>query len=292
MVEDAPKHLPRPDKFLTVRRTGLSVGAKIGVVVLTFWVVIAIFGPWIAPYGIYDDPADESLSPPTAEFWLGSDINYRDTFSLIIHGARLTIGISLLSTVVAYIVGVIFGFAAAAGGPWLDTILSRINDTFLSLPTIMVGLVVIAALGSGTPVLIATAGLIYSTGVFRVARALASDIQAMDFIEAARARGEGLVWIITREIWPNAWMPLLTDFGLRLVFAILFISSLSFLGLGVQPPQVDWGSMVRENLVGLSRWSPALLAPTFAIASLTIAINLVVDDISGRKSKAMIGDIG
>lgn len=292
MVEDALKPPPRPDKILTARRTGFSVGAKIGIMVLTFWVVIAIIGPWIAPYGIYDDPANESLSPPTPEFWLGSDVNYRDTFSLILHGARLTIGISLLSTIVAYIFGVTFGFAAATGGPWLDAILSRINDTFLSLPTIMVGLVVIAALGSGVPVLIATAGLIYSTGVFRVARALASDIQVMDFIEAARARGEGMAWIITREIWPNAWMPLLTDFGLRLVFAILFISSLSFLGLGVQPPQVDWGSMVRENLIGLSRWSPALLAPTLAIASLTISINLVVDDISGRKSKAMIGDIG
>jgi peptide/nickel transport system permease protein len=292
MVEDALRPPPRPDKILTARRAGLSVGAKIGIVVLTFWLAIAVIGPWIAPYGIYDDPANESLSPPTAEFWLGSDVNYRDTFSLILHGARLTIGISLLSTIVAYIFGVTFGFAAATGGPWVDAILSRINDTFLSLPTIMVGLVVIAALGSGVPVLIATAGLIYSTGIFRVARALASDIQVMDFIEAARARGEGMAWIITREIWPNAWMPLLTDFGLRLVFAILFISSLSFLGLGVQPPQVDWGSMVRENLIGLSRWSPALLAPTLAIASLTIAINLVVDDISGRKSQAMIGDIG
>lgn len=292
MVEDALKPPPRPDRILTARRTRLSVGAKIGLVVLTFWVVMAVIGPWIAPYGIYDDPANESLSPPTADFWLGSDVNYRDTLSLILHGARLTIGISLLSTIVAYVVGVTFGFAAATGGPWLDAILSRINDTFLSLPTIMVGLVVIAALGSGVPVLIATAGLIYSTGVFRVARALASDIQVMDFIEAARARGEGMAWIITREIWPNARMPLLTDFGLRLVFAILFISSLSFLGLGVQPPQVDWGSMVRENLIGLSRWSPALLAPTLAIASLTIAINVVVDDISGRKSQAMIGDIG
>lgn len=292
MVEDVSQPLPEPGKSVPARRAGLSVGAKIGVVVLMFWVVIAIIGPWIAPYGVYDDPANESLSPPTAELWLGSDVNYRDTLSLLLHGARLTIGISLLSTVVAYIIGVTLGFAAAAGGSRLDTVLSRTNDTFLSLPTIMVGLVVIAALGSSIPVLIATTGLIYATGVFRVARALASDIQAMDFIEAARARGEGLAWIITREIWPNAWMPLLTDFGLRLVFAILFISSLSFLGLGVQPPQVDWGSMVRENLVGLSRWSPALLAPTLAIASLTIAINLVVDDISGRKSKAMIGDIG
>lgn len=292
MIEDALEPRPRPDKILTVRRAGFSVGAKIGIAVLTFWLVVAIIGPWIAPYGIYDDPANDSLSPPTPEFWLGSDVNYRDTLSLILHGARLTIGISLLSTIVAYIFGVTLGFAAATGGPWLDAILSRINDTFLSLPTIMVGLVVIAALGSSTPVLIATAGLIYSTGVFRVARALAVDIQVMDFIEAARARGEGMAWIITREIWPNAWMPLLTDFGLRLVFAILFISSLSFLGLGVQPPQVDWGSMVRENLIGLSRWAPALLAPTLAIASLTIAINLVVDDISGRKSQAMIGDIG
>lgn len=284
---------PVPERAATpLWRLGLrSRGARIGTAVLGFWLVIAVIGGWIAPYGIYDDPASESLAPPSAAFWLGSDVHYRDTLSLLLHGARLTIGLSLISTLLAYLVGVTLGFAAACGPRWLDTLLSRLNDALLSLPTMMVGLVVIAALGSDLVVMIAVTGLIYATGVFRIARALAMDIQVMEFVQVARARGEGLGWIITREIWPNAWMPLLTDFGLRLVFAILFISALSFLGLGVQPPQVDWGSMVRENLVGIHRAAPALLAPTVAIASLTVAINLIVDDLSAKEDKDVFREL-
>jgi peptide/nickel transport system permease protein len=150
------------------------------------------------------------------------------------------------------------------------------------MPTAMLGLVVIAALGSSMPVLIMTAGLIYSTGLFRVARALAMDIKVMDFVEAARARGESLFWIIGREILPNASIPLISEFGLRLVFSVLFISGLSFLGLGVQPPTADWGVMVRENLSGLIYGSPAAFVPAVAIATLTISINLIVDDISAQ----------
>jgi peptide/nickel transport system permease protein len=150
----------------------------------------------------------------------------------------------------------------------------------------MLGLIVIAAFGSSIPMLIVLAGVIYAASVFRIARALGQDIMVQDYVEAARARGEGLWWIISREVLPNAAMPLATDFGLRLVFVILFISTLSFLGLGVQPPISDWGSMVRANLQGLgnglSGGAIAPIAPALAIASLTIAINLIVDDISAQ----------
>ena len=172
-------------------------------------------------------------------------------------------------------------------------VLSRINDAFLSLPTIMLGLVVVAALGSSIPLLICTAGVIYATVIFRLARALGQEIMVMDFVEAAKVRGEGRWWIITREIWPNAAMPLMTDFGLRLIYVILFISSLSFLGLGVQPPQADWGSMVRENLGALQYGVSIIpvIAPALSIATLTVAINLVVDDVSahsgGKLSKRL-----
>jgi peptide/nickel transport system permease protein len=290
-VEEMPLSTKEPDLELRRKPFRLSLLAKISVAVLVFWIAMAIFGPVIAPFSVYDDPASESLAPPSGQFWLGSDVQYRDTLSLLLHGARIAIGSSLLSAIVAYVVGIPLGFAAAVGGSKLDMVLCRINDAFLSLPTMMTGLVVIAALGSGLPVLIATTGLIYATGVFRVARSIAINVRTMDFVEAAQARGERLPWIIAREIWPNAWMPLLTDFGLRLVFAILFISALSFLGLGVQPPQVDWGSMVRENLVGLSRAAPALLAPAVAIASLTIAINLIVDDVSARESEDLLASL-
>ena len=192
----------------------------------------------------------------------------------------------------AYLLGVTLGIAAAVGSEWLDMCLSRFNDAFLSIPTIMMGLVVIAAVGSTIPILIVMTGFIYATSVFRVARSLGQDVMVSDFVEAAKVRGEGIWWIITREILPNVVMPLATDFGLRFVWIILFISSLSFLGLGVQPPMSDWGSMVKENLGRLPYGSIAPLMPSLAIATLTIAINLIVDDISahtgGKLSNRMI----
>ncbi len=246
-------------------------------------------------WGLFE--ADLHLVCPAGEegatlFLLGTDRLGRDVLSRIIYGARTTIGVSFAATVLAYIIGVIFGIAAAVGGSKLDMGLSRVNDAFISIPHIMMGLVIIAAVGSTIPILIVTAGCIYATTVFRISRALALDVMVSDFVESARARGEGLWWIIRREILPNIAMPLATDFGLRLVFIILFISSLSFLGLGVQPPDSDWGSMVKENLQGLVYGSLSPIAPAIAIATLTISINLIVDDVSahagGRLAKRML----
>ena len=259
----------------------------LGITVVSFWVFIAILGPYIAPLGENDLPFPDDYSefqPPRAGAWLGTDVDDRDILSRLMYGAGRTIGISFVATVLAYFLGVVLGIGAAISSPRVDMVVSRINDAFLSLPTIMLGLVVVAAIGSSIPVLIVTAGVIYATVVFRLARALGQEIMVMDFVEAARVRGEGYFWIITREIWPNAAMPLMTDFGLRLIYVILFISSLSFLGLGVQPPQADWGSMVRENLGALSYGQSVIpvIAPALSIATLTVAINLIVDDISAH----------
>lgn len=263
----------------------LSLMGRVGVGIVVFWVVIALIGPYLAPYDPADFASDESFGAMSAAYWLGTDYIGRDILSRLLHGARLTMSLSFLATVLAFAVGIGLGFTAALGGPKTDTIISRIYDAFLSMPTIMLGLVVIAALGSSIPVLIVTAGLIYSCGLYRIARALALDIKVMDFVEAARARGERLPWIITREILPNAVVPLVAEFGLRLVFSILFISGLSFLGLGVQPPTADWGVMVRENLGGLVYGSPAAFVPAAAIASLTVGINLIVDDFSAQRGQ-------
>ncbi|MEK9552786.1 MAG: ABC transporter permease [Alphaproteobacteria bacterium] len=268
----------------------------LGITVVSFWVIIAILGPYIAPLGENDLPFPDDYSefqPPRPGAWLGTDVDDRDILSRLMYGAGRTIGISFVATVLAYFLGVVLGIGAAISSPRVDMVVSRINDAFLSLPTIMLGLVVVAAVGSSIPVLIITAGVIYATVVFRLARALGQEIMVMDFVEAARVRGEGYFWIITREIWPNAAMPLMTDFGLRLIYVILFISSLSFLGLGVQPPQADWGSMVRENLGALSYGQSIIpvIAPALSIATLTVAINLIVDDISahsgGKLSKRL-----
>jgi len=202
--------------------------------------------------------------------------------TLLLWGARMTVGISFLATLLAYLMGVTAGIAAAVKKGWTDMILSRINDAILALPTIMLGLLIVVALGSSIPILISTAAIIYASSVYRIARAYGQEIMVMDYVESAQARGETIWWIIFREVLPNAAMPLATDFGLRLVFVVLFISSLSFLGLGIQPPAADWGSMVRQNLEGLQYGSLAPVWPALAIASFTIAINLIIDDISAK----------
>ena len=273
------------------RKIKLTWVGKVSAGVVAFWLIMCIIGPSIAPFHEMDMDGDDSfLDAHTNEygtFYLGTDYLGRDTLSRVIYGARNTIGISLAATLIAYLMGITLGILAAVKGGWIDMGISRVNDAILALPTIMLGLIVIAALGSSIPILIGTAAVIYATSVFRIARALGQDIMVLDFVEAAKACGEGVWWIIKSEVLPNAAMPLATDFGLRLVFVVLFISSLSFLGLGVQPPASDWGSMVRENLQGLTYGSYAAIWPACAIASFTIAINLIVDDISAKSGGSL-----
>lgn len=268
------------------RRIKLSWVGKLSVAVVVFWLVIVAIGPSIAPFHEMDMDGDDSfLSGHTNEygtFFLGTDYLGRDTLSRILYGARNTLGISLLATFFAYLMGITLGILAAVKGGWIDMGISRVNDAILALPTLMLGLIVAAALGTSNFILICTAAVIYATSVFRIARALGQDIMVQDFVEAAQARGEGIWWVIKSEVLPNAAMPLATDFGLRLVFVVLFITSMSFLGLGVPPPASDWGSMVRENLAGLTYGSYAAIWPALAIASFTIAINLIVDDVSAK----------
>ncbi len=277
-LPDAP-----PKKKLKLTWTG-----KLGVAVVAFWVIMVVIGPWVAPFHEADIIGDDSFMEPFTEtegegkHWLGTDYLERDILSRVLWGARTTVGISFLATLLAYLMGVTAGIAAAVEKGWTDMILSRINDAVLALPTIMLGLLIVVALGSSIPILIGTAAIIYASSVFRIARAYGQEIMVMDYVESAQARGESIWWIIFREVLPNAAMPLATDFGLRLVFVVLFISSLSFLGLGIQPPAADWGSMVRQNLEGLQYGSVAPVWPALAIASFTIAINLIVDDISAK----------
>lgn len=277
-------HSPHRRDFVRRLWRQLSWPGRAGALVLLFWAAMALTGTVIAPYHEADIVADESFLPIGERFLFGSDYLGRDVLSRILWGARTTIGLSLAATLIAYLAGVTLGIAAAVAGGWADAALSRTNDVLLALPNIMLALIVIAALGTSLPILVVTAGLVYASGVFRISRALGQDIMVQDFVAAARARGESVWWLIGREILPNAAIPLATDFGFRTVFIILFISSLSFLGLGVQPPVADWGSMVRENLQGLHYGALAAIWPALAIGSLTISINLVVDDLSGRRA--------
>lgn len=268
-------------------RFGLSKVGFASALVIAFWLLMALIGPIVAPYTEAEFVSYDSYLPIFGEFALDTDYLGRDMLSRILYGARLTLFMAVTATLIASTVGSFLGMFAAIKGGWIDTVLSRLNDSLLSFPTIMMGLVVVAALGSSVPVLVATTGLIYSSSVFRIARALAADQVVMDYVEITKGRGEGTSWILFQEILPNIIVPLVVDFGIRLSFAILFMSSLSFLGLGVQPPYADWGGLVRENLTGLTSQSIAPILPALAISSLTVAINLIVDDFSAKSGKGM-----
>jgi peptide/nickel transport system permease protein len=257
--------------------SSIPISAWLGITLLIFWIGVALLGPTFAPHGEGELLTNDSFASPGVVGVLGGDYLGRDVLSRLLYGARRTLGIAGMVTVLAFAVGVGLGFVAAIAGGWVEGLLSRMNDAFLAFPSLILALIVIAALGSSIPILIGTVALIEATRIFRVARALGMDILVMDFVDVARARGEGSWWIMRREILPSAIPPLAAEFGVRFTYAILFISALSFLGLGIQPPDADWGVMVRENLQGLLFGSAAPLIPAGAIATVTIAINLLVD---------------
>jgi peptide/nickel transport system permease protein len=270
-------HAPDQARVIKSRGDGFQLAARIAIAVLGFWMIVAVFAPLIAPYSQGELLSDESFAPADEVFLLGGDYLGRDVLSRIIFGARMTIGLAAIITIIGFGVGIVLGFLAAVAGGVIDTILSRSIDAIMAFPSIMLALIVIASLGTSLEVLVLTIAAIEATRVFRVSRALAMDIAVMEFVEVARARGEGLWWIMLREIFPNATGPLAAEVGIRFTYAILFISALSFLGLGVQPPNADWGSMVRENLQGLLFGSTAPLLPAASIATVTFSVNLLVD---------------
>ncbi len=260
-----------------------SATALLGLALTLFWVVMAVAGPLIAPHDAGAIVDDDVFSPISAVFPLGTDYLGRDMLSRVLWGARYTVGVALAAAIIASGTGLLLGMAAAAWGGWVDNAISRSMDTLVAIPSKMFALVVVAALGSSVPVLVLTAGIIYIPGAYRIARSLAVGVNALDFVRVARARGEGTFFVIREEILPNIIGPVLADFGLRFVFIVLLLSGLSFLGLGVQPPNADWGSLVRENLSGLHEGAPAVLMPALAIATLTIGVNLLIDSLSGRR---------
>jgi peptide/nickel transport system permease protein len=209
--------------------------------------------------------------------WLGTDHIGRDLLSRLLYGARNTIAIALVTTTLSFLVGGFFGFLAATMRGWVDQAISRVVDIMIAFPTLIFALMILSVAGTSIPVLIVVIALLDSTRVFRLSRAVAMDIEVMEFVEAARLRGEGLVWLMRRELLPNTLPPLVSEFGLRFCFVFLFLSALSFLGLGLQPPTADWGSMVKENSAAITFGVYTSLIPAGAIAFLTIGVNLVVD---------------
>lgn len=264
------------------------------VAILMFWAFVVILAPWLAPYEESTILTDQSFAPgpENTPMLLGSDYLGRDLLSRLIYGARLTLGLALAATVLAFVVGVILGFMAGILGGRVDDVMSRINDAFVSFPSIMLALILVSAFGSSLILLVLTIGFIEATRVYRIARSLAQNIMTMDFVEVSRARGESRWWVLRHEILPNAFVPLSTDFGLRFTYSILLLSSLSFLGLGVQPPFSDWGSMVKENMAAMNyvlfygfKVALAPILPALCIFTVTLANNLLVDWNLSRSQK-------
>ena len=250
--------------------------AQLGIAIIVIYMFTAIFAPLLAPYGERAIVGGQYLGP-SWEHWLGTDNLGRDMLSRVIYGARNTVFIALLATILAFVIGIVMGFAAAVSGGIVDQVFSRLVDAVMAIPILIFGLLLLTVFGTSIPVLIAVIAVLESTRVYRLARAVGMNIVVMDYVEAARLRGEGNWWIMRHEILPNALSPLIAEFGLRFCFVFLFISALSFLGLGIQPPTADWGSMVRENASLIAFGDPTPLIPAFAIALLTVGVNFVVD---------------
>ncbi|HEX7933881.1 MAG TPA: ABC transporter permease [Paraburkholderia sp.] len=283
-VAETPAVETAPVKHNALQRLvhRFSVLGLIGLLIVLFWLLVAFVGPLVAPYKGGALTSTEIFGRYSAAYPLGTDYLGRDMLSRILYGARYTVGLALAAATLASVIGTCFGLLAAVSAKWIDEVLSRLFDAFISIPSKVLALVVIAAFGSSIPMLTTVAALAYIPGAFRISRSLALNLMGLEYVQVARARGEGLLYIARVEVLPNMIHPMLADFGLRFVFIVLLLSGLSFLGLGVQPPNADWGSLVRENIGGLSEGAPAVLMPAVAIATLTIGMNLLIDNLRRR----------
>jgi peptide/nickel transport system permease protein len=247
-----------------------------GLIVILFYITVAAAAPVIAPYGESEIVGYE-YEPWGGEFLLGTDNLGRDMLTRLVFGGRNTIGIAFLATCLAFFLGTFTGFLASIIGGIVDQALGRICDIMMAIPGLILILMVLTVTGTSIPTLIIIIGVLDSTRPFRLSRAVSMNIVVMDYVEAARLRGEGLWWIMWREVLPNSMAPLVAEFGLRFCFVFLTLSALSFLGLGIQPPLADWGSMVRENATLITFGDITPLLPAASIALLTVGINFVVD---------------
>jgi len=268
-----------------MRLSHFGAAGLLGLAVLLFWTGAALLGPVLLTRSGAAG-GGEVFAPVGATHWLGTDYLGRDMLARVVEGARYTVGVAFVATLLASGTGTTLALLAAASGRYTDGAISRTLDTLTAIPSKMFALMVVAGFGSSVPVLVGTAALIYVPGAYRIARSLAVNINALDYVTVARTRGEGTAYIMLREILPNIAGPMLSDLGLRFVYVVLLLASLSFLGLGVQPPSADWGSLVRENIGALPEGGASVIAPALAIASLTIAVNLVIDSLPGRAARA------
>lgn len=261
----------------------MPLSAAFGIVVILLYVLMAILAPVITPFSERAVVGTQFM-PWDATHLLGTDNLGRDMLTRLIYGARNSVGIAFVTTGLSFLAGSFLGLLAATVGGWIDQALSRIVDTLMAIPALIFALLLLTIFGTSILTLVLVIAIVDSTRVFRLARSVGQTIVTMDYVEAARLRGEGLLRLIFREILPNAMAPLTAEFGLRFCFVFLTISVLSFLGVGIQPPTADWGSMVRDNAALITFGNITPLLPAGMIALLTVAVNFVVDWMLHRAS--------
>jgi peptide/nickel transport system permease protein len=252
----------------------------VGLVIILFWVVIAVIGPFIAPYGINDIDRGQVWKAVSSKHWMGTDNLGRDTFSRVLVGAQLMITLPTVSVACAALVGTTIGLLSGYRGGWVDEIIMRLMDVVLAFPLLMLYLMIIVAVGASAANVVLAITIASSPAIARLARGLALDLRNREFVAAAKMRGEPTLYILFREILPNMFEPILVDALVRIGYAAFAVSALGFLGLGVPEPQPDWGRMVSNARSALIITPTAPLFPAFAIASLVIAFNLLADGLS------------
>lgn len=277
----------RMRRNLVVRGSLGSLPGKVGLALIVAIAAIALIGPAVSPYSP-TEIAGLPFRPPSGRVWLGTDVLGRDVLSRYLWGGRTLLIIALLSTTIAYVVGISLGMASGLRKGAFDLVNVWLIDLILAFPPIILVLVLLAAAGPRLSIVVLGIAVVNMPRIVRIVRAITIDISTQEFIEAALARGERFLSVLFREIMPNIWTPVCADFGVRLTGAIILYSSVSYLGLGLSPPAADWGLMISENRVGLTIQPWVVVVPAATIAVLAIAINLVADAIARSAGRSIL----
>ncbi|ATN37463.1 ABC transporter permease (plasmid) [Rhizobium sp. ACO-34A] len=269
--------IPARGHLVIARLRRIPGVTALALLIILVYAVVALLAPFLAPHGEAEVVSAQPFLPWSAEFPFGTDQLGRDVLSRLLYGARNSTGIAFITTALAFVTGASLGLVSAVAPRWVDHMLSTVADMLMSIPQLIFALILLALFGSSIPSIILIIALLNATQIYRLSRSTARNTAALDFVEFARLRGEGIGWIASREILPNVLPTLIAEFGLRFCFVFLTISALSFLGLGIQPPSADWGTMVREGATFISYGDITPLVPAAAIAVLTVSVNFVVD---------------
>jgi peptide/nickel transport system permease protein len=263
-------------------RRPMPAQLKAGLMIVGGIVLLSLLAPWIAPHPWDTISIRTRFQPPNLTYWFGTDDYGRDVLSRLLMGGRLSLAMGIGATLISVLIGVPVGLVAGYFGGKVDEVLMRIADVLMAIPAIMLGLLVLAVTPPALWKTAVAVGFVYVPLIARVARSVTLGLANVEFVEAARARAESASYILFREILPNAWPPLIVEASLRVTYAILLGSALSFLGLGAQPPSSDWGLMISEARAFIDRAPWIALAPGFAMCLLVVGINLIGDGLRER----------